>query len=258
MKIVNYSGSAFILILTLSLFTMGCKKFTGIDGNGHIVTEGRNTVSFNKIANEANFDVYYIKAPDFRVDVVAESNLIPHIRTIVNGNTLEVDSRKNLRNNYPIKIYVYSPVLRAVYLSGSGTIATGMIDEAEFEAVLSGSGSIFGDVYCNYFNSHLSGSGEIDFVVNAEQIAASISGSGRIKLIGEAISGDYRISGSGSIMAFSMHLAECFARISGSGSIYTRVYDYLEAIISGSGNIHYAGSPVVDANVTGSGKILPE
>jgi len=237
---------------------MGCKKFAGIDGNGQVVTEGRNTVSFNKIANEANFDVYYIKAPEFRVDVVAESNLIPHIRTIVSGNTLEIDSHKNLRNNYAIKVYVYSPVLVAVYLSGSGTIATGMIDEVDFEAVLSGSGSIYGDVYCNYFNSRLSGSGEIDFVVKVERIAATISGSGRIKLLGDAESGDYRISGSGSIMAFQMRLYECFARISGSGSIYTTVYDYLEASISGSGNIHYSGSPLINASVTGSGKIIRE
>ena len=94
------------VILLAILSTTGCRKYAKIEGNNNVESETRMLVSFDKVDNEATFNVYIRHDSLYTVTVEAESNLIPHIRTIVNGNTLQIDTRENLRNNYPINIYV--------------------------------------------------------------------------------------------------------------------------------------------------------
>ena len=238
------------------LWNTGCRKFPFLEGNGNVTTETRTTVSFNKIENQGEFNVYYVHDTVFRVVIKAESNLIPYIRTIVHGNTLEIDSRENLNPNDAMKIWVHTPTLVGVKLSGSGLINAESVTAANFEVILSGSGYVYGDAITGHFKSTLSGSGEIDFDLNSEITSAVLSGSGRIKLSGESPTADYIISGSGTIDAVNLQLNECIAKISGSGNIYTSVSDYLNVTISGSGNLYYFGYPDIDSNITGSGSVI--
>lgn len=260
MEIKSTSITGFIILFfTLAaFFFQGCHKKSEIEGNEIVKSEIRRVVSFNKIDNQDEFDVYYIYDTIFKVEIEAESNLIAHIRTIINGNILEIDTRENLDNNFPINIFVHAPSIDAVHLSGSGLIAVGDIIENDFEATISGSGIIYGNINCNYFQSYISGSGEIDFAITSQLVKAVINGSGVIKLSGESYDADYKISGSGSILASNMELTECISKVLGSGDIHTSVSDYLQAIISGSGNIYYKGSPNIDANISGSGNIIKE
>jgi len=245
-----------IVFVSLLFLNYGCRKYPFLEGNGNLTSETRTSVSFNSVENQGDFNVYYVHDSVFRVVVEAESNLIPYIRTVVNGNTLEIDTRENLQNNYVMKVTVYSPVLYAVTLSGSGLINTGLVVEDNFEVKLRGSGIIYGDVTSLYFHSALSGSGEIDFGVNSENTKAVISGSGTIKLLGESSYADYHISGSGNIESYNLQLNECIAKISGSGNIYTNVSDYLNVKISGSGDLYYIGNPIIDVDISGSGNVI--
>ncbi len=249
------------ILLSVLLWSAGCRKYPFIDGNNNIVSETRVPVSFNRIDNEDDFDVYYYQDTIFRIVIEAESNLIPHIRTNVNGNTLEIDTRERLDNNVPIKIYVYSPTLIGVELSGSGYIHLNQIVTDRFMAKISGSGNIHGNVVSNYCEAIVSGSGEIDLSIESEQTKGIISGSGDIKLLGVgnwdyAEFADYVITGSGDIEAFNMPVITCNAYINGSGDISTMVRDNLVARISGSGDILYKGNPTVDSEISGSGNII--
>lgn len=257
MKIINIIGS--IAIVSVLLWNSGCRKPLGINGNNNVSTETRVLVSFNRIENEGDFNVYYVYDTVFRAVVEAESNLIPYIRTIVNGNTLEIDSRENLSNNYTMKVTVYSPTMVGVGLSGSGlidmepTTITG-----SFDAKLSGSGVIYGSIKSEYFEAVISGSGEINFEVNSTNAKAVISGSGDIQLSGVASNAEYNISGSGNIESFPMLVNECYSKISGSGNIYTTVNDYLNVSISGSGNLYYRGNPDINTSISGSGNVIKD
>lgn len=229
-----------------------------IEGNGSVITETRNSVSFNFVENRGSFNVYIVKDTVFYIEIEAESNLIPHIRTTVHGNTLEIDTRENLDNNFAMNIYVHTPVLRGVGLSGSGLINIDSFETDEFEAFLSGSGIIYGDIASIYMTASLSGSGEIDFAVDTENLKSTISGSGRVRLSGDATKGDFKISGSGSIEAYGVPVVDCYAVISGSGNIYTTVSNYLDVKISGSGNLFFKGNPTINSNITGSGSIISQ
>jgi hypothetical protein len=249
-----------IIILTLLagtlLWNTGCNKFPFLEGNGNVVSEERTTVSFNRIENQGEFNVYYVHDTVFLIVIEAESNLISHIRTIVHGSTLEIDSRENLNPNHAMKVWVHTPALVGVKLSGSGLINAEAVTAPNFDIVLSGSGIIYGDAVTGNFNATLAGSGQIDFSVESENTSAVLSGSGKIKLVGNSPKAIYVISGSGIIDAVNLLLAECNATISGSGNIYTSVSDYLNVTISGSGNLYYFGYPQIDSKITGSGKVI--
>jgi len=92
---------------------------------------------------------------------------------------------------------------------------------------------------------------------NANHIGSSISGSGEINMWGTVDRCDLTISGSGSIRAYGLESNTSYANISGSGSMYLYVNDYLDVVISGSGSVYYQGNPNVNAKITGSGSVIP-
>lgn len=246
-----------ILSVTL-IWSAGCKKYPYINGNGQITTEQRQLVSFNQIENSGTFNVYIKQDSVFTATVEAESNLIPYVRTLVNGNTLEIDTRENLRENYPINVYVTSPTVQNVKLSGSGYVLMDSLDTDYLEVVLSGSGQMDGYATTNSLTAKISGSGNINLEAYTNTSDIRISGSGDINLTGESGSGSCTISGSGQINSYSFTQDECYAKISGSGNMFLNVVDYLDVIISGSGNIYYIGDPSITVSITGSGQLIKQ
>ncbi len=248
----------FGILAGVVLWSTGCNKITGINGNGQVTSETRNLVSFNKVENDGTFNVYISNDSIFTARVEAESNLIPHIRTRVNGNTLEVDTRENLKSNSPMNVYITTPIIQGAYLNGSGTVTLDSLDTENLEVDLSGSGNMTGTVASASLVTRISGSGNINLDAFTNSCTARISGSGDIKLIGESLSGDFSISGSGNIRSTNFVQNECIAKISGSGNMYLNIVDYLDVTISGSGNVYYVGNPQVNIHITGSGSVIKQ
>jgi len=247
---------AIAIITSVLIWSTGCRKSLYIEGNNTVVSETRMSVSFNKILLNSDFNVHYIQDTLYRVVIEAESNLIPHIHTTVNGNTLIIDSREELQNNYVIKITVYSPVLREVELSDSGLIDVLSVVSDYFYVKISGSGNIYGNATVGNFDVRISGSGNANFHASAVNTKINISGSGDLKLSGTSALCEVKVSGSGDVDAYNMPVVTCDAIITGSGNIYTTVEELLIANISGSGNIYYRGNPLVNSHITGSGNVI--
>jgi hypothetical protein len=254
MKILRLM-SGLLLLMTGLMFT-GCHSWHHVEGNYDVQTETRQLETFERVANEGSFDVYIIQDGHSEVEIEAESNLIPLIRTRVQGSTLVIDTKDDLRNNYPMKLYVHTGDLNEVNLSGSGLMHADNIVTGDFEASISGSGDIFISGTANDVKTDISGSGSIDLGIECDELEVDISGSGEMEIWGTANHGDFDISGSGSIHAYELTLKECNAKISGSGSMYLTVEDHLNVNISGSGNIYYIGNPVLDINISGSGSVI--
>lgn len=251
--------SSLAIILALLTVFAGCDKtWRRIEGNGQVVTELRTLPPFDEIINEGEFHVYLEQDSVFEVFIEAESNLIPHIRTRINGAKLEIDTRENLREHYPMMLYIKTPHVNGIFLNGSGIIVgQDMIITDNLDLGISGSGNIDLDVDASEeVRVGITGSGTADMTIFCEDLLATISGSGDMFLAGTANRGEYRISGSGTVRAQSLYLQECYARISGSGSMYVTVEQYLDAVISGSGSIYYYGNPSVNTSISGSGSVI--
>ncbi len=249
--------SMMAVILSTSLLFSGClKELHRVEGNNNVVLETRYMSSFNRILNEGDFEVYIIQDNQSFVDIEAESNLIPFIRTRQTGSSLTIDTRDNLRNHSPMKLYVHTPDINEARLSGSGLIYADSVSTTNLDLSLSGSGEINFFVNADNVDCDISGSGSAHVGLLAGKITSHISGSGTMEYWGQADRGEFTISGSGSIYAYDLDLLDCYATISGSGNMKVNVQDYLEVNISGSGNVYYLGSPSITSHISGSGSVI--
>lgn len=255
MKTKNVIPGLFLLMTGL-MFTGCYDHWHHVEGNYNVATETRQLPAFDGVINEGNFDVYIIQDSLSEVMIEAESNLIPLIRTHIQGSALVIDTKDNLRNNYPMKVYVHTTDLSEVKLSGSGLMHAEDIIAGDLETNLSGSGDIFISGTADAVKCSISGSGSIELGIICDELKADISGSGEMEIYGTANKGDFHISGSGSVRAYELTLQDCYADISGSGSMYLTVENYLNVKISGSGDVFYMGSPSLDINVSGSGSVI--
>lgn len=238
MKTIKLLFFSAVLILFAST---GCVDNFIIRGNGIETSEGRITNSFEKVKSSGAFDVHITNGDEFEVVVNAEQNVIPYIETYVSGNTLNIDIRgmHNIKNSLPMEIYVTTPNLEGLKLSGSGVITTDYF-------------------YSNSFDVSISGSGYISTAIEAKKVEAKISGSGKLVLAGIADDVKFDISGSGKIDSYDLAVKNCAAKISGSGDMWVNAENNLYANISGSGNIFYYGDPNVESNISGSGNLIHE
>jgi hypothetical protein len=243
-----------------SLLLAGCgKSWHRIVGNNNVQEELRIMPPFNRIVNEGSFNVYLIQDSVNEVLIEAESNLIPYIRTVIKGNTLEISTRENLRPHYPVNLYIRTPEILGVALSGSGLIrAEEMLISPELELSLSGSGDIDLDAEASFIGVSISGSGSANMEVYSDLLIATITGSGDMEFSGETHKSELTISGSGKFRAYNMVQNECIAQISGSGDMFLHVLEKLDVAISGSGSVYYMGNPEVKTNITGSGSVIKQ
>lgn len=234
-----------VLAITLGFMGFGllfsCTQMHSIEGNSNIEYKIITVNSFNALASEGEFDVYYTQDSIYGVRIEAESNLLPYIFVHIDGHTLVIETKndRNLEPNYPMKVYVSSPHIKKMALAGSGNIFGTNIIETELEI-------------------DLIGSGNIETGVQADFVEVDVSGSGNVELWGNTTESDITINGSGDIDAYSMAQDTCFAKIVGSGNIYVRVHEFLDVQIKGSGNVYYKGSPIVNLSITGSGNVFNE
>lgn len=230
-----------LAILTPMVFLGSCDvpPWGCVVGNNRIAFENRVVGSFSNIASYGSFVVNVKVGDDYSLSVETDENLLPYIRTSIEGNTLILETRngKCIRSNEPIIIDVVTRDIDKLKLAGSGTINANNFSNDELEIELTGSGVI----ECRRIT--------IDYLL------ASLPGSGNIELSGSAGTSDFTISGSGLIRAVDLRTDRCYATISGSGNIYTYVDELLDVTISGSGNVYYDGTPVIKERITGSGRV---
>lgn len=231
--------SVIAALIIFSFSSCDPDDFNCLRGNGTIYTETRNTPDFISVDLRVPATVTITQADNISVEVKTFDNLLPEILTYVNGSTLiiENDHCLNVRNG-DIEVFISAPDFSKLKVSGSGEIiSTNMLDVADIDLNLSGSGSI--DV------------GLITAMANSR-----VSGSGSIWIEGEAYEHNIEISGSGNINSFPFYTERTNIKVSGSGSCEVMVSDRLDVNISGSGSVKYKGYPDITSTISGSGKII--
>ena len=205
--------------------------------------EDRSGGSFSEISIGIPANVTIVKGKTHKVELEGEEDDLDEIETEINGGKLKFSSKNDswwggFRSSSRINIYITTPELDGIALSGSGTVESNdVFTSDEFEADISGSGKMFLNIQAN--------EADID-----------ISGSGKVILQGSAKEADISISGSGDVEAENFKINEAEVNIMGSGNCTLHVTESLESKIMGSGSLRYAGDPKhVNNNTMGSGRV---
>lgn len=211
----------------------------GLSGNGDVVTRELQVSGYDSVAFGGSGILRFHRAPAHRVIVTLDSNLQESFRAERRGSTLELGFQPGtLVHRYTkLEIDVYLPDLKGITLSGSAEAA--LLDSfrgSSFQATLSGSGRLIGEV-------------------RMERIRLTLSGSGSVELGGEADRLDSEISGAGVIKASRLEVRSARASLTGLGFLDIRVRDELDIRLSGAGRVQYFGDPKLKTSVTGAGTV---
>jgi hypothetical protein len=251
-----------IALVSSAILLSSCEGFwpNCVDGNGVIVSQTRTVSSFTRVESNGEFDVMIYPGEERSVKVEADENLMDFIITRVSGDELIIETRRGncIRSSEDIRVTVTVPELYHIDLNGSGSIWCDTLSAPDFDVDLDGSGSIrCVSLTVPDLSAKISGSGKMNMSGVFSNVRAVIDGSGETTLTGETSIADFLINGSGRISAGDLKADTCYAKITGSGDIYTWVIDLLEVDISGSGTVYYYGdNPIINTHITGSGRVI--
>lgn len=248
------------MIFAVCFSALACVNIDYEYGNKTIEEEIRNIPDFKSIALSASFDVFFEYSDSSEVQIVAESNLIQYIETVVINDELKLSTPSfiNLRPNYTIEIYVKGPHIEALKNSSSGNIETPTLITTKMSYYVSGSGDIESSFAGDNLYVTITGSGNVSTQSVCTYCETKISGSGNLYINGSAQNTEYKMSGSGDAKAYDLDNLHTNISISGSGHVYTAASETLSATLSGSGNIFYINEPSLDVKKTGSGDLIKQ
>ncbi len=213
-----------------------------IKGNGNVISEKRETTSYDKVAVTGFFDVELISGNEGSITVKGEENLLPYIKIEVVNQELKISTEKNkyisTSKGKKIEIVVPFESINQVSLTGSGDVSTK-------NTILSTS-----------FIAKLTGSGDLNLSIESKDLEVNLNGSGDIVLKGKTEKITSTLNGSGDIKASNMKSQNATVTVSGSGDNSVYCTESLYARVAGSGDIKYSGDPKkIDTKVSGSGDI---
>ncbi len=230
-------SAASIALLSLAGAVPG--KAGCVEGSGHVVTETRQTGSFEGVSSEGSMDVVITQGSTTEVRVEADDNILPLITTEVVGHVLKikVKGKECFNSKHRVIVHATSPTFTALTSSGSGDFtATTKITSGSLALASVGSGSMKLDL-------------------EAPNLVTTLGGSGEIVVNGHAAQHTVTVSGSGSVSADGMKNESAVVVLNGSGNCRMDVSRNLMVTLNGSGNVLYHGAPQVQTVINGSGRV---
>jgi hypothetical protein len=216
MSTITIRPFAALKLLTFAALTLGGCHWTGIRGNGHIVTDNRPVQEFTSVEAEGAFDIEWVSGPP-SCTIRTDENLLRHVETSMNGKTLMLEWHGQLHPTHGMKVKLSSTSMTGARLTGAVRLSA---------AKLSGKGF------------YLEGTGAtrvtVDGVVN--ELLATMSGASRLD-------------------AESLQVKIAELSISGAGKAEVSASDTLKVAISGAGKVTYNGNPTIEKHVSGAGSV---
>lgn len=239
-----------------------------VKGNGNIATETRQVASATALRVENRYGV----AMDVEVKVggapglviEGDSNLVPLVRTEVQGETLRIYTDERMSSSQRIRIRYSAPRLYNLETNGSvHTDVQGLAGDP-LQVSHSGSGRLemrgnvnrldirhsgSGQLYADGLESrsakvNMSGSGKVNIgSVRGDALRLSATGSGSFYARGIVRTLEVQLTGSGSAQLADLRTDEANITSNGSGGVYAWVQQKVDARANGSGRIAVSGNP---------------
>jgi len=192
--------------------------FKGEVGSGHIETSKRDVADFNKLKVGGVFDVEVSRGDKYSVEVIADDNLLPFIRTEVDGDTLSIYSDAKISKSSQLRVVITAPDIRKVKATGASKV-------------------LLKDV-------------------SNEELALNASGASKITASGSTALLTIDVSGASKVLGSDLASKQATVETSGASSADIKVSDSLNAHASGASHIRYVGSPgTLDVDRSGAGTV---
>lgn len=225
--------------LSLTVVFFSCNNC--IEGVGDSIEEKRILTDFEELVLNCSADVTIrqnILSEKNSVIVLAQENLIPHLKTTVQSGrlTIDVDGCVNPTTDFVVEVFTNG--LSSINVNGSGDVSSTNPLKGESLEI------------------NVDGSGDVNLKIKVDELGVFIDGSGDVTLDGDATDCEINSDGSGDFNGFGMKVNNAEIQTDGSGNVNIHVKESLEVNLSGSGNVSYKGGPQeIQQSNSGSGNI---
>lgn len=226
-------------ILGISVSVTGWNKQQKIKGSGYVRTEQRTVKPFSRIEASRAIKVFVAQGEQTAITVEADDNILPYIKTEVNGNTLTITLSENINiESYAdMNVLLTVPALTELHSSTASRIegtTLWKVNGIELSATTAGS---------------------IKLETEASGIDATASTSGEIKLAGKTDRLNAKASTAGSVEAKELIAGNADVSASTGGEIEIHVTGKLEYSASTGGEIRYKGDAALTGKASTGGEI---
>lgn len=193
-----------ILFVLLAVGLSSCMRI-GVKGSGVIDSENREIEKFSNIDVSGAFKLSVKFADEYNLEINAEDNILPLIKTYVKGNTLYIKTKRSISNRKDIVINLTMRELKSLDASGANRI---IIDN-----------------------------------LNTESFALNSSGANKIEMFGQVEKIKYNVSGACSILAQDLEADYVSVDISGACKVKLTALKKIKGDLSGASHIDLYGDP---------------
>lgn len=240
-------------------------------GNGQLTLERRAVSNLADLDMSGPVNLEVRVGQEASLQVEADANLLPLVRTEANGGALRVRVDGNVRTSHAIRVIYTVPQLSQIRATGSGRLTVTGLNGGALTLTKLGSGSSRLSGKVGTLNMELTGSGDVDASalqsgnanlsltgsggitlgqVQGELLNVKVRGSGDVHASGSASQLNARVTGSGGAALKDVAAQSADLSTDGSGDISARVQQSLVAQSNGSGHITVYGNPA-QRNVSG-------
>lgn len=192
-------------------------NFGGVKGSGHTATDTRPLTDFTSVETGGIFQVEIVAQKDYSVQVEADDNLLPLIKTEVDDGVLRIDTEGHFKTSSPIRIRITAPNIEMIDASGVSNITLSGVKNTELT---------------------VKGSGASKVIVSGESTKLIVDVSGATRVNADDLTAE---------------TAEIDA--SGACNISVNVSNEIQSDLSGASKVFYSGSPKLDTNRSGVSSI---
>jgi len=149
------------LVVVVAMVLSGCWR-EGVKGSGQAKAEVRSVAAFTALDISGAIRVEVTVAPEPRVEVSGDDNLVPLIDTLVDGSSLKIRNRESVRPDVPLVVRVAAPTLTAIAASGATIVALHGRHDDQLAIKIHGAATLRGDGTAQQLTIEASGSGTLD------------------------------------------------------------------------------------------------
>lgn len=152
-------------------------------GSGNLASETRDEGSFEGIDVDGVFQVEITAQDNFGIDIEADDNLLPLIKTEVSGGVLHIESESKISSGNPIRVKISAPNIESIEASGLSKVAVRSLKNSDLKVNANGVSKINIEGETANLTIDVSGASHVDTInLKAEDVTAEASGASHVSV----------------------------------------------------------------------------
>lgn len=154
-----------------------------VSGSGNTTGEKREISGFDAIDVGGVFQVEVTTQKDFSVEVEADDNLLPLIKTEVNGGVLRLSTKERFSTRNPVIVRVSAPNIDNLEVSGASKVSLADLNNENLQIVANGASKVVASGKTANLILDANGASKIDAEnLQSENASVDASGASSVKI----------------------------------------------------------------------------